>query len=109
MSTTIVAREVKKSFSIGRGSKRRVADVLRGVSLRVESGGDGGHCGAQRIGEVDAAVLPVRIGGGASRLAGFPALYLPASRGLCWRPLAEPDEPWEDLRRREGTGGSSSR
>ena len=38
MSTTIVAREVKKSFSIGRGSKRRVADVLRGVSLRVESG-----------------------------------------------------------------------
>ena len=37
-STTIVAREVKKSFSIGRGSKRRVADVLRGVSLRVESG-----------------------------------------------------------------------
>lgn len=38
MSTTIIAREVKKSFSIGRGSKRRVADVLRGVSLRVESG-----------------------------------------------------------------------
>lgn len=36
MSTTIVAREVKKSFSIGRGSKRRVADVLRGVSLRVD-------------------------------------------------------------------------
>ncbi len=29
---------MKKSFSIGRGSKRRVADVLRGVSLRVESG-----------------------------------------------------------------------
>ena len=38
MGATIVAHEVKKSFSTGRGSKRRVADVLRGVSLRVASG-----------------------------------------------------------------------
>ena len=35
---TVVAREVKKSFSAGRGRKRRVVDVLRGVSLRVEPG-----------------------------------------------------------------------
>lgn len=38
MSATIVAHEVRKSFSVGRGSSRRVTDVLRGVSLRVESG-----------------------------------------------------------------------
>ena len=35
---TVVAREVRKSFSAGRGSRRRVVDVLRGVSLRVEPG-----------------------------------------------------------------------
>ena len=34
----VVAHEVKKSFSAGRGRKRRVVDVLRGVSLRVEPG-----------------------------------------------------------------------
>lgn len=38
MSATVIAREVKKSFSAGRGSKRQVVDVLRGVSLRVEPG-----------------------------------------------------------------------
>ena len=35
---TVVAHEVKKSFGAGRGRKRRVVDVLRGVSLRVEPG-----------------------------------------------------------------------
>ena len=35
---TVVAREVRKSFSAGKGSRRRVVDVLRGVSLRVEPG-----------------------------------------------------------------------
>ena len=38
MSATIVAHGVKKSFSAGRGGKRRVTDVLRGISLRVEPG-----------------------------------------------------------------------
>lgn len=38
MGSTIVAYEVKKSFSTGRGSKRRAVDVLRGVSLAVEAG-----------------------------------------------------------------------
>ena len=38
MSCTVVAREVRKSFVIGRGSKRRTADVLRAVSLHVEAG-----------------------------------------------------------------------
>lgn len=38
MSSTVIAHEVKKSFSVGRGRRRRVANVLRGVSLRVEPG-----------------------------------------------------------------------
>lgn len=38
MSSTIVAHEVKKSFSVGRGRGRRVANVLRSISLRVEPG-----------------------------------------------------------------------
>lgn len=38
MSATVIAHEVKKSFSAGRGSKRQVVDVLCGISLRVEPG-----------------------------------------------------------------------
>ena len=35
---TVSAHEVRKSFGTGRGSRRRVVDVLRGVSLRVMPG-----------------------------------------------------------------------
>ena len=35
---TVSAHEVRKSFGTGRGSRRRVVDVLRGVSLRVMTG-----------------------------------------------------------------------
>ena len=38
MSSTIVAQNVKKSFSTGGGRKRRVTEVLRGVSLSLEAG-----------------------------------------------------------------------
>ena len=38
MGTTVIAHEVRKSFSAGRGSKKRTTDVLRGVSLSVEAG-----------------------------------------------------------------------
>lgn len=38
MGSAIVARDVKKSFSTGRGGKRRVTNVLRGVGLRIEPG-----------------------------------------------------------------------
>ena len=38
MSSTIVAQNVKKSFSTGEGRKRRVIEVLRGVSLSLEAG-----------------------------------------------------------------------
>ena len=38
MSSTIVAQNVKKSFSTGEGRKRRVTEVLRGVSLSLEAG-----------------------------------------------------------------------
>ena len=35
---TVSAHEVRKSFGTGRGSRRRVVDVLRGVDLRVMPG-----------------------------------------------------------------------
>ena len=38
MSSIIVAQNVKKSFSTGGGRKRRVTEVLRGVSLSLEAG-----------------------------------------------------------------------
>lgn len=38
MSSTIVARDVRKSFTAGRGGKKRVTEVLRGISLTVEAG-----------------------------------------------------------------------
>lgn len=38
MGTTVVAQDVKKSFSAGRGGKKRTTEVLRGVSLVVEAG-----------------------------------------------------------------------
>ena len=83
MSTTIVAREVKKSFSIGRGSKRRVADVLRGVSLRVESGEMVGIVGPSGSGKstllyclsgleaADSAHIPTTQGAFSTQKGGF--------------------------------------
>ncbi|BAK43817.1 hypothetical protein EGYY_06060 [Eggerthella sp. YY7918] len=38
MSSTIVAREIRKTFSTERGRKRRTVDVLKGVSLNIASG-----------------------------------------------------------------------
>lgn len=38
MSSTIAARNITKSFSIGRGAKKRISKVLRGVSLDIEPG-----------------------------------------------------------------------
>lgn len=38
MSTTIVAQDVKKSFSAGRGRARHTTDVLKGISLTVKAG-----------------------------------------------------------------------
>lgn len=38
MGSTVVAREIRKSFSTGRGRKRRTVDVLKGVSLAIARG-----------------------------------------------------------------------
>lgn len=38
MSSTIVAREIRKTFITGRGRKRRTIDVLKGVSLNIAPG-----------------------------------------------------------------------
>lgn len=38
MGATIVAKDITKSFSTGRGSSRRVTDVLKGISLSIEAG-----------------------------------------------------------------------
>lgn len=38
MDSTIIATDVRKSFSIGRGSERRETEVLKGISLNVQAG-----------------------------------------------------------------------
>lgn len=38
MGSTVVAREIRKSFSTGRGRKRRTVDVLKGLSLTIAPG-----------------------------------------------------------------------
>ncbi|WP_139651835.1 ABC transporter ATP-binding protein [Raoultibacter phocaeensis] len=38
MNSTIVARAIRKSFTAGRGSKKRVTEVLRGITLSIEAG-----------------------------------------------------------------------
>lgn len=38
MSATVVARDVKKSFSVGQGKGKRSIEVLKGISLNIEPG-----------------------------------------------------------------------
>lgn len=38
MGTTVAARDVKKSFTMGRNRERLATDVLKGISLNIEPG-----------------------------------------------------------------------
>lgn len=38
MGATVIARDVKKSFSVGRGKRKRSTEVLKGVNLSIEPG-----------------------------------------------------------------------
>ena len=111
MSCTVVAREVCKSFVIGRGSKRRATDVLRGVSLHVAAGEMVAIVGPSGSGKSTVARCVAglcRPEGGEIRLAGsFQMIFQDASGSLNPRMTAEEliCEPLDILRR----GGRAER